>query len=180
MQTKSILKWALVLSIVIVLNLFFNFTISSFYKSPEYEDFCTSRSGQVVNIPQTESECVDNGGQWNPNDMKPVVLNTGEEAPLGWCDVDFTCREAWQTARDVYDRNVFVGLILLGLAAIGVGVFVTTGGSAVSLGLSLGGVLSFAVASMRYWSAMDDYLRVIILGLALIALIWVGIKKFKD
>ncbi len=180
MTTKNILKWALVLSIIIVLNLFFNFAIASFYKSSNYEDFCTSHNEQVVNIPQTESECVETGGQWNPNNMKPVVLNTGEKAPLGWCDVDFTCREAWQTARDIYDRNVFVGLIILGLLAACIGIFVTAGGSAVSLGLSLGGALSFVIASIRYWSAMDDYLRVIILGLALITLIWVGIKKFKD
>lgn len=180
MQTKSILKWALVLSIVIVMNLFFNFAIATVYDAPEYEDFCGQNKEQVIVNPQNQTQCVEGGGQWTVNTEKPQINPSGETIPSGWCDVDFTCRTEWEKARELYDRNVFVALVLLGLAALGVGMFVTSTGSAVSLGLSLGGVLSFVVASVRYWSAMDDYLRVVILGLALVALIIVGVKKFKD
>ena len=40
MQNKNILKWALVIGIIIVLNLFFHFATRLVYKIPEYEDFC--------------------------------------------------------------------------------------------------------------------------------------------
>ncbi len=180
MQTKSILKWALVLSIVVVMNLFFNFAIATVYNAPEYEDFCGKNKEQVIVNPQNQTQCVKEGGQWTANSEKPQISPNGETIASGWCDVNFTCQKNWDTARELYDRNVFVALVILGLAAMAVGMFVTSTGSAVSLGLSLGGLLSFVVASMRYWSAMDDYLRVVILGLALVALIIVGVKKFKD
>jgi uncharacterized membrane protein len=41
-------------------------------------------------------------------------------------------------------------------------------------------VLTFIVASMRYWSLAEDWLHLVILALALGALIWLGIKKFQD
>ena len=60
-----------------------------------------------------------------------------------------------------------------------IGSFFIASFEVVSLGLSLAGILSLIIGSMRYWSAMDDYLRVVILGLALAALIYIGIKKFR-
>jgi len=52
--------------------------------------------------------------------------------------------------------------------------------SAVAAGLSFGGVLSLVIASMRYWSSAHDATRLIILAVALGALIWIGIRKFKE
>lgn len=175
MQTKSILKWALILSIVVVLNLFFNFAIATVYDNPQYDDFCGASREQVVVSPSNQNQCVEAGGQWSTN-VKP--LPAGE--PAGWCDVDFTCRQDFEEANSVYNRNVFMVLVVLGLASLLIGTYVVSAGSAVALGLSLGGFLSFVIASMRYWSDMDEYLRVIVLGLALVLLIWLGIKKFKD
>ena len=182
MDTKSILKWALVLSIVVVLNLFFNFAIDSFYDSPDYNDYCGNQSEPVVNVPRNQEQCVADGGQWTENAGKPMpesVIRENTE-PAGWCDIDFTCRKEYEEAQSLYNRNVFVGLVITGLVALVIGLFVSATGSAVSLGLSLGGLLSLVIASIRYWSDMDEYLRVIVLGLALIALIWIGIKKFKE
>jgi hypothetical protein len=186
MHTQTILKWSLVLSIVIVLNLFFNFAIETAYNRPVYEDFCGTRTEQVVKNPQTETQCVAEGGQWTEDnitsrELMPVDGSTEIKQTIsGWCDPDFTCRQELDTAREFYNRNVFIVLVFLGLISLGLGVFLSSIGSAVSLGLSLGGTLSFVIASMRYWADMDDYLRVVVLGLALIALIAVGVKKFKE
>ena len=68
--------------------------------------------------------------------------------------------------------------MILGVASLVAGIFISA--TSVSIGLSLGGVLSLIIGSIRYWSDMDDILRVIMLGVALLALIWVGIKKLKD
>lgn len=183
MNTKLILKWALVLSIVVVLNLFFNFAIDTVYDAPKYENFCESGDSQVVVSPQNQAQCVARGGQWSEKSDQFVPQPAGltqAQKPIGWCDVDFTCRKEYEVARELYNRNVFIALVILGLASLAIGLFVSVTGSAVSLGLSLGGLLSFLVASIRFWSDMDEYLRVIVLGLALILLIWVGIKKFKE
>ena len=48
------------------------------------------------------------------------------------------------------------------------------------MALSFAGVLSFIIASMRYWTSADDLIKVIILGIALAILIFIAFKKFKD
>jgi hypothetical protein len=44
--------------------------------------------------------------------------------------------------------------------------------------LSWGGVLSLLIASMRYWSDADTVVKVLLLGAALVGLIWIAIRKF--
>lgn len=174
-----ILKWALVVAIVVVLNLFFNYSIFLVYKTPKSEDFC--KQEQVQKIPQNQAECVAVGGQWtsDPSRAYEKPIPAGVSVPAGYCNTQFTCQKEFDAVNKVYNRNVFVALVVLGLIALVIGFFLFEI-TAVSLGLSFGGVLSFIIGSIRYWSDMDDYLRVIILGLALAALIWLGIKKIKD
>ncbi len=178
MKTQSkILKWSLIIGIVIVLNLFFNYTLSLVYKEPVYDAFCPNTS-QVVTIPDTQKVCVDKGGQWTNNYYsKPTQIR--ETQPTGYCDLQFTCRSNFETAQKVYNRNVFITLVLLGAICVAFGSFFK-GNILISTALSLAGVLSFIIASMRYWSSADNLIKVIILGIALAILVWVAIKKFRD
>lgn len=183
METQSkVLKWSLVVGIIIVLNLFFNYALSLIYKNPKYEAFCPNTS-QVVTVPDTQKTCTDTGGQWTNNNyypQKPVPVGIAQpEQPAGYCDQQFTCRNNYDTAQKVYDRNVFITLVILGAICVAIGNFFT-GNMLVSTALSLAGVLSFIIASMRYWSSADDLIKVIILAIALAILVWVAIKKFKN
>lgn len=186
MKTSSILKWALVLGIVIVLNLFFNYSIALVYEEPKWENFC--KQEQVVVEPKTQEQCVEQGGQWTEqgimkgeNVARPVMIDaSGKEIPItGYCNLYFTCQKEFDTYNKEYSKNVFMILVALGVASIAVS-FAVAATPAVSLGLSLGGVLSLIIASVRYWGYMEGYLRVIVLGLALAALIWLGVKKIKE
>lgn len=178
MQTQSkVLKWSLVVGIVIVLNLFFNYVLSLVYKNPVYEAFCPN-TAQVIENMNTQAQCVAIGGQWNPNYYNQ--LTPAEKTAIqGYCDQQFTCRSNFDTAQKAYDRNVFVTLVILGALCVAVGNFLKIN-NLISIALSLAGVLSFIIASMRYWSSADDLIKVIILAIALLILIWVAIKKFKD
>jgi hypothetical protein len=191
MEIKNlpILKWALIIGIVVVLNLFFNFGIKTFYGNPEWDEFCPRE--QVTVQPTTQEACVAQGGAWTeagytieryPVPAKPLPLGeeaTGLPAQTGYCDLYFTCQQEFEAVNEVYNRNVFIALVILGLISVVAG-FLTTARSAVSLGLTFGGVLSFIIGSVRYWSDMDEYLRVIILGVALVVLIWLGVKKVRE
>ncbi|KKP98523.1 MAG: hypothetical protein US06_C0007G0001, partial [Parcubacteria group bacterium GW2011_GWC2_36_17] len=42
------------------------------------------------------------------------------------------------------------------------------------------GLISFLVGTVGYWSAIQDYLRFVILGIVLAVLIYIGYKKLKD
>lgn len=173
---KSVLKWALTGGIVIVLNLFFAVAIQTVYPEPKFENFCEVR--QVNEVYEDEASCVAASGQWNANVFAPK-LEAGANQPAGWCDVNFICGQAYRDAEQDYTRNVFVALIVLGAIAIGAG-FLLRASPAVAAGLSYGGVVSFVIAAIRYWGEAGDVVRLAIVGLALIILIVIGVKKFKE
>lgn len=185
MANKNLLKWALIIGIVIVLNLFFYFATKLVYLEPKFENFC--KTSQINIQPEGQQACVTAGGAWNsnPNEKIPApvpVAVSGETKPViasGYCDMYFTCQKEFNAARDLYNRNVFLVLVGLGIISIVVGLLLAAN-VVISTGLSYGGILSFIIGTIRYWSAMDDYLRVIVLGLVLAILIWLGFKKFKD
>ncbi len=180
-QKKSrFLKVAVIIGIVVVLNLFFNYALSLIYKSPDYLAFCPN--SQVIKQITTQEECTTNGGQWNSNEVA-VPVEKGSLAtpalPAGYCNQNYTCQKKFDEASRVYDRNVFITLVILGAISLIVGV-VLSANVVLSSGLAYGGVLSFIIASTRYWSSADDLIKVVILAIALALLIYIAIKKFKD
>lgn len=126
-----------------------------------------------------EATCVSLGGQWNENVMPDGMSTVSPEMPKGYCNEDFTCSKQYDDALSLYNRNVFVIFVVMGILLLLGSVFLA-GSQAASLGLSFGGVLALIIGSVRYWSDMDDVLRVILLGVALSALFWVAWKKFQD
>ncbi len=181
-KNKKIIKWAVILAIIVVLNLFFNYTISLLYKTPDFNSFC---SPEVYNKQYYEkNSCVADGGMWTentaPRDLKgktPAVPATLEVS--GWCNPTYTCQKNFDYAHSVYNRNVFIMLVSLGVLALAVGASLSAI-SVVSLGLSFGGVISLIIGAARYWSDMHDIVRVLVLGAALAALVWIGVRKFKE
>jgi hypothetical protein len=178
MQTQSkVLKWALIIGIVIVLNLFFNYALSLVYQQPDYNEFFTEV--QVVEPITVKEKCLEIGGQWTEPDARYYdgVKPVGELK--GWCDPDFTKRQEYEDKVKVYDRNVFITLVLLGAICVALGSFLK-GNMLIGMALSMAGVLSFIIASMRYWGSADKLIKVVILAIALAILVWVAVKKFKD
>lgn len=187
-RAKSFFKWILVAGLVIVINLFFNFAIDTFYKQPKFEDFC--KNEQVKPLVKTQDECVNKGGQWTEAPPKeaylyqndrtvPIPVPASGETINGYCNEYFTCQKEYEDVNKVYNRNVFLILVVLGVLLVMGSYFAAVYG-AVSLGFALAGILSLIIGSTRYWSDMDERLRVIVLGAALVSLIWYGIKKFRD
>ncbi len=176
---SSVIKWALVIGIAIVINLFLTYLVRVVYHEPLFEDFCLEK--QVNEVIETKEACIEIGGQWNENNVKsmPVVQRGDVFEPNGYCNTTFTCQKQFDDVNKVYNRNVFIVFVIAGIILLGGSVFLA-GAEAVSLGLSFGGVLALIIGSTTYWSDMEDILRVVILGFALIALIFVAWKKFRD
>lgn len=160
-------KLILVLGIIIVLNLFFNFGVRTFYHEPQYNDLCPE--GYLRYAPVSYPA--------DPKDK--AVMFEYEKSQIEIGKKQKECSDKYNAVRDVYNRNVFIVLITLGVLSIIIG-FLVGSAEAVSLGLSFGGLISLIVGTIRYWSAMNDYLRFVILGIALVALIWTGLKKFRE
>lgn len=152
MNTNRIGRWSVIVGIVIVLNLFFNYALSLAYHEPNYNDFCP---------PQ-------------PYIAQPIDQKTADMQNTRYAE----CQKAWNTAHGTYSRNVFVVLVILGAISVLVGNFVMMNG-VIANGLSLAGVLSFIIASMRYWGSANDIIHLFILAVALGLLFWVAVKKFN-
>lgn len=173
---SSIIKWSLVIGIVIVINLFFNYAISLIYDAPKYEVYCQQE--QVIEEIKTADVCVAKGGQWDANFYgKPAVV--GEAVPAGYCNLQFSCSKEFEADRKIYERNVFVTLVVLGIVLVAAS-FVLSFNWILSVSASMGGILSVIIASIRYWAEADNWLRVVILFVALCALIYFAVRKFKD
>ena len=116
METKpKVLKWALVIGIVVVLNLFFNYTISLFYKGPDYNTYFPPT--QVIDQITTKDACLNVGGQWTENPYKdgspvPILSGYGSNTTGGYCNPDFTKQQEFNNAQKVYQRNIFIILIV--------------------------------------------------------------------
>ena len=70
-------------------------------------------------------------------------------------------------------------LVGLGVVSLVIGVF-PLGSSIVSGGLSYGGVLAMVIGSAQYWNQAGNWLRLLISFIALVALLYIGFKRFRD
>ena len=165
------------LGIAIVANLFLTYLVRVMYHEPTFENFCPQK--QVNEAIETQEACLNVGGQWNENVSTKFAPQPALSQPAGYCDINFTCQKQFEDVNRVYNRNVFVVFDIAGILFLAGSVFLT-GMEAVSLALSFGGVLALVIGATRYWSDMDDILRVVVLGLALAGLVWVAYKKFRQ
>ena len=155
-QHSKVSKWSLIIAIVILLNLFINYSLSLVYGSPSYEDFCK-----------------------NDYYAKPYTTELSkEEMEIQNAEYE-KCNSAYNEARESAEEKVFITLISIGVIIFGLS-FVAKNNYVLATALSLGAVLNFIIASMRYWGDANELLKVVILGIALVILIGLGIKKFSD
>ena len=165
-------RWAVMLGIVVLLNVFFVVARGLLFTAPQYSDFCPVSTP----LAETSLECTKNGGDWIASAPTPPATKT----PGGYCDYTQKCQKPFDAAQKNYETESFVLLVGLGILAIIIGAFVPLGSSIVSTGLSYGGVLSFIVASVGYWNDATQLIQLAISALGLAALIYIGIKRFRD
>ncbi len=173
-KQPNFVKVSIIIAIVIVMNLFFNYAVSLVYMEPVFDAYV--KPTQVVEAIKTKDQCISVGGQWSEN-AYPNPDIKGKTEVQGYCDENYTKQLNYNSARKVYEKKVFITLIVLGIVSLIAGGFIAI--SILSIAFAWGGVLSLIVASMRYWSQADNLAKVVTLALALGILIWLAIKKFN-
>ena len=188
----------LAIAIAIVFAFFIGFGIAAFYESPKYEDFCEEVRDKKF---FTQEECETNGGKWSEYGERPLDIRENqylctkgietetreftfncqtrsEIAKEGYCEVDYTCRKEYRDVSEIYNRNVFIIAIAIGIIALIAGIVLKI--TSVSSGLMGGGILLIIYGIIRYWSGLENYGRFTVMGIALVILIWLGYKKLKQ
>ncbi|NVN96841.1 hypothetical protein HXX01_01185 [Candidatus Nomurabacteria bacterium] len=173
-KQSNFVKVSIIIAIVIVMNLFFNYAVSLVYKEPVMDSYI--KPTQVVEAITTKEKCVSVGGQWSEN-AYPNPDMKGKTEVQGYCNENYTKQLNYDAARKVYEKKVFITLIVLGILSLISGGFIAI--SVLSIAFAWGGVLSLIIASIRYWSQADNLAKVVILAIALGILIWLAVKKFN-
>lgn len=173
-KQSNFVKISIIIAIVIVMNMFFNYAVSLVYKEPVMDNYI--KPAQVVEAITTKDKCISVGGQWSENAIPSPVVK-GQTEVQGYCNENYTNQLNYDAARKVYEKKVFITLISLSVLSLIAGGFISI--SILSIAFAWGGVLSLIIASMRYWSQADNLAKVIILALALGILIWLAVKKFN-
>lgn len=165
-------RWALLIGIVVILNVFFSVLVSIVFPEPTYEAFCPTQ--QVQPSYGSQESCIAAGGQWSDT-PSPKVAGT----PLGYCDPQYTCRIKYTDALQSHAKDAFIAYVVLGVLVLIAGL-IPMGSSIVSSGLSYGGVIALIIGSGQYWGTAGKWIRLAIAVAGLIALLYVGIRRFKD
>lgn len=174
-KVSKVKQTILAIAIAIVLALFVGFSIYAVDPGPSYNDYCKN----IMTPPtMTNESCDAAGGVWNAYPSPQKCAPTATECPQGFCDMYAKCQKTFEDVNKGYTRNIFIAATILGLIAIILGGLILKVES-VSSGMMGGGVLSMIYGIIRFWTNASNYLRVIILGLALVVLIWMGYKKLN-
>jgi hypothetical protein len=170
---SAVLKWLVIVGLALVTNLLLLQITRTVFHEPQFENYCVQKP--VTGELQTESACLESGGQWNVS--MPAVPGKESLVQSGYCNEQFQCQKEYDTAQRVYERNGFLVSVIGGTLLLILSLFLPVTALAVGQGLSLGAILSFVVGSMGYWSFMDEWLRLTVLVAAFVALIAFAIKK---
>lgn len=168
-------RWAILIGIVVALNLFFLAVRAVILPEPKYDDYCPT----TLQPAATAEACIAQGGIWVETPNNPQVTAVVKPNQEGYCDLYQKCQPIYDAARESYDMFAFTFMVGLGVLALIAGV-VPIGSSIVSSGLSYGGVVALIIASAGYWNQAGELLRLAISLVALGALLYLGVKRFKD
>lgn len=150
---------------IIIMTIFVTvYGINTFYPKVEYSDFCDEfKTVEVIN---NSERCEEIGGKWDSYEgVRSVELE-----PTGYCDRDFICREEYETAREIYSRNLFLIALPLGIMIIILGTLMFSLES-VGAGLMGGGVGLILWGVGSFWRFADNWLKFVLSFVGLIILI---------
>lgn len=175
-------KTILGIAIAIVLAFFLGYAVNTFYEEPDSNEFCEDIDLRIEVESCEDYELPMENREPYPVPVKECSCYEVDKEGNKKCEATNPeyqqCMEQYSDVRENHGRFSFILLTILGLASILIGGLVLKV-EAVSSGIMGGGVLTLIYASLRYWGSIQDYARLIILGVTLGILVWIGYKKFK-
>ena len=158
--------------IAVVFVMFAAYGTNLLYQSPEYNRYCDVNKPYTEDI--TQELCEAQNGTWIPQNIQCIKA----PCPQGYCDFYSKCQGEYDYANKNYSQNLFIISIVISLIIIAIAAFVIKV-SSVSGGLMFGGFMYLIYGTARFWRFMDDWVRFIILGIALAILIYIGYRLAK-
>jgi hypothetical protein len=175
------------IGIFIVYLLMLNYGIEAFYKSPQYNDFCSGAEGRYSvkmypgaveqnckfskTLTDLESQCYADGGM-------PVFEYDSSGCATALKECDF-CNKMFNDATIEHDKVVFVVAIIVGIITLFIGYLVLST-EPVGSALMASGVGAIFYGSMRNWQNLSNVWRFLLLVVALVLLVWIALRLNKN
>ncbi len=178
----DIKKIALTIAVGILLALFIGFLIDAVYSSPKYEDFCKSYNYPIAKEQIVNPSCknltatIADERDCSVNQKGYIQYNYSLEGCVSsyYCE---TCNVKFDDSNKVYSRNLFFILAPISIALIIIGMFLSL--ESIGSGFIFGGILTLIYATIRVFGDLSKVMRVILLGIELILVLWLGYKKIE-
>ena len=165
---ENIKKALLIIAIAIVFFAFILYAKETIYSSPRYDDFCEfNRIPAQINY-SDKDECEAAGGRFEEHGR----------ISEGWCNLDYYCSQEYNKARETDQKYSFFIFLSIAIITIVVSlIYIKTG--TIAVGFLSGGLLLLLYSIMSYWQNFPDIIRTVLLGIALVILVYVAYKKFN-
>lgn len=177
-----VMDWSLILAIVVLMVTFVNYGMSFLYPAPEYSDFCQQQR-QLVAPDQitTETACLEEDGKWSEYESPREITqrsatSVSTTTVTGTCDVDYYCRQSFDAAQDIHDRNGLIAMLIIGLL-ISVFGFMRKSSDIISSSFSISGVIVILSGLIRFWTVPDDWAQFVLLGSLLVIFVFLAINR---
>jgi hypothetical protein len=175
-------KVAMVLAITALLPLFVGLFTDAVYLEPKYENYCNNTYYDYPKtMPATPVNCTDvysspevqkcNNEKGTP-EFRYDANNCQQFKSCNYCSRDF------DTARQVYNRNIFFVLLPIGLIIVILGLYLLI--DYLGAGLMFAGLIIMFYATLRYFSDMSKVLRALVILVELLVIMWIGYKKIDE
>lgn len=180
----DIKKIALTIAVGVLLALFVGFLVDALYSSPKYDDYCNTNPYPIAYEKGVVRELVDNCPNITVSssderacyDMRGyIAFNYTSSCPSSYyCE---TCQVRFDDYNKIYSRNLFLILAPISIVLIIIGLFLSL--EAIGSGFILGGILILIYATIRVFGDLSKVMRVVLLGIELVLVLWLGYKKIE-
>ncbi len=174
---------ALTVGIAILFTLFIVFLVDAIYAQPEYNKYCSMfyysepiKMNVIQNCTDIHNQSIINQCIQDQGEIRYNYDSNNCPKDM-YCDY---CSRTFNQANAKYNKNIFYISAIIGIIAIISGLYLPKTIDAISSGFMFGGILIITQGTFRVFGDLNKTLRVIVLGIELILLVWIGYKKVKD
>ena len=164
--------------------LFIGFLVEAAYTTPKNEDYCKNQfSAPIEKMPSNGKTCDYNYNQSFYNQCTNDKGFVDYQYDTNGCPVNESCNYCnrdYQVVYEKYNRNLFYIIAPIALIMIILGLYLPASIDAIAGGSLFGGILLMIYVTIRVFGNLGKWTRVILLGLELILIIWIGIRKVKE
>jgi hypothetical protein len=177
MELKKIM---LSIGIAFLTALFVAFLIDAFYPSPSYDEYCNRYYESYPAFVKDETLCNFTFDQELRNNCSKEggwIISRYDERGCVNEEICNFCDRDYQNQREAYNQIVLFITAPIGLFLILLGIYLPRRIDAIAGGFLLAGIITMIQITIRVFGDLGKWSRVLILGVELGIILWIGMKK---